>query len=122
MKRDLDAIRRILLDLEATESTSERWTLPLEGVPDELAAHNAMLLLDAALVEGNVTPRPGGRPPLVMLSRLTWAGHDFLDAAREPARWERVRELAAKAGGVTFDVLKAWLVAAIPNPFRGAHP
>lgn len=117
MKRDMDVVRRILLELEAAPLPMAGWRPPMEGVPDEVAAYNAVQAIDAGLVLGNVTGIMGSRTPHVILTRLTWAGHDFLDAAREPGRWERVKGLAAQAGGVTFDVLKSWLVAAIPNPF-----
>jgi hypothetical protein len=44
--------------------------------------------------------------------RLTWEGHEFLDAARDDTRWKRawtiVRE---KAGSVTVDVLKQVLTS-----------
>jgi hypothetical protein len=44
------------------------------------------------------------------LGRLTWLGHEFLEASREPSRWEKAKEISRKAGGLTvgmmLDVLK----------------
>ena len=43
---------------------------------------------------------------------LTWAGHDFMDAARDEHRWDRAkRTIKEKAGAVGFEVLKAVLVS-----------
>jgi hypothetical protein len=41
------------------------------------------------------------------LSHLTWAGHDFADAARDDSRWAKATAVVKeRAGTVTFDVLK----------------
>jgi Hypothetical protein (DUF2513) len=45
-----------------------------------------------------------GNPPTIVPLRLTWAGHEFLDAAREPSRWEKARDLVLKAGGATLPI------------------
>ncbi|WOD13575.1 DUF2513 domain-containing protein [Paraburkholderia kirstenboschensis] len=37
--------------------------------------------------------------------RLTWAGHDFLDAMRSPDVWNRIRQAASAAGGFPVDLL-----------------
>ena len=42
---------------------------------------------------------------------MTWAGHEFLDAAREGTRWNQAKELVKKRGsGMMFEVLKTVLV------------
>ena len=38
--------------------------------------------------------------------RLTWAGHDYLDAVRDPEIWKQTRAGAEKVGGFTIDLLK----------------
>lgn len=42
--------------------------------------------------------------------KLTWEGHEFLDAAREDTRWNKAKEVAAKTGSLTFSMLKEVLV------------
>jgi hypothetical protein len=44
-----------------------------------------------------------------VVTDLTWAGHDFLEAAREPERWEKAQGIFTKMGGVTLDVAKSVL-------------
>jgi len=41
---------------------------------------------------------------------LTWAGHDFLDAARNERAWEFAKRSISKVGTVAFDVTKALLI------------
>jgi hypothetical protein len=42
----------------------------------------------------------------VHVSGLTWEGHDFLDAVRDPEVWKRTMDGAGKMGGWTFGLLK----------------
>lgn len=37
---------------------------------------------------------------------LTWHGHEFLDAIRDPEVWKKTKNGALAAGGFTFDLLK----------------
>jgi len=42
---------------------------------------------------------------------LTWDGHEFLDAARNPSLWERAKCTALKqTGGLSLEVLKSVLI------------
>ena len=40
-------------------------------------------------------------------TRLTWAGHEFLDAARDDTRWQKAKRFVIeKTGSLSFDLLK----------------
>jgi len=71
-----------------------------EFTEDELREH-AHLLEDAGLAEYSFTMK--GPPDI---KRLTWAGHDFLDALRSKNVWEETKKIAEGAGGWSFDMLK----------------
>jgi hypothetical protein len=44
--------------------------------------------------------------------RLTWQGHDFLDAARSDTLWENAKKLTLEqTGGLSLDLLKAALLS-----------
>ena len=45
-----------------------------------------------------------------MPKRLTMAGHDFLDAARNEENWIAGKRLLDQAGGVSFALLKGLLI------------
>ncbi len=38
--------------------------------------------------------------------QLTWQGHDFIDAVRDPEVWRRTKDGAPKVGGWTFGLIK----------------
>ncbi len=111
MRRDMDLIRRICLavqDLPPGGNLKE-----LDGVAEEVFWEHAKLLLDAGYVEGKALPYLGGGG-FAMLSRLTWAGQDFADAARNDTLWARAKEkFIASGASFTVDLLKDWLKAEI---------
>ena len=46
-----------------------------------------------------------------MITSVTWAGYEFLDAARSDTVWNRAKSaVITGAGGLAFDVLKAVLI------------
>lgn len=102
MIRDLETIRSLLLKAEAS-----REAFPCES-PEEI--YNAVLLSDAGLIEARFAPPT--MPTAAMILRLTWQGHDFLDAARNETIWNTAKEKFLKPGiswtfSIVFDFLKA---------------
>lgn len=111
MKRDMDLVREILLYLEEHASPDQ----PLQGVQigerseHEITEH-VHLLVEAGLIEAENADTMDGECWLPQ--RLTWAGHEFLDAARDAGRWARARDTIKKSGGtLSFDLVKALLIA-----------
>jgi len=106
MKRDMELIRGLLLELEGEEPKPDlaKWS-------DKQKAYHAALLVEAGLANGNsIENYYQEEKRAVELHRLTWAGHEFLDAARDEKRWKKVLSVVAKAGGsVTFPILKQLL-------------
>lgn len=109
MKRDLDLIRELLLRLEATNlQISEPMpqfvmpqTLTEPGEDLDNITYHLHLLCDARFVEPYLLA--GNR--FIGVTRLTWAGCDFLDSVRDEKIWRRTKEGAAKAGGFTVELL-----------------
>src|SRR5215813_3685824 len=105
MKRDMDIVRHLLLWVESDRTLQ----LPSD-VTQETFAYHAQLMIDAGLIEGTVHygSRRGIRAPDAFhIQRLTWAGHDFLEAARNDTVWRTAKEKILKPGvSWTFDLLK----------------
>ncbi|ATG38555.1 DUF2513 domain-containing protein [Phaeobacter piscinae] len=109
MKRDMDVIRNVLLELEKLEYLPNghhdlrgKGTLHIEGVDcSEISAH-LELLLDAGLYKS-----VSGNPHWQKFRSLTWEGCDFLDSVRDDQIWAETKKGAAAAGSFTFDLLKA---------------
>jgi Hypothetical protein (DUF2513) len=105
MKRDMDLIRMLLIQKETGEAPPE-----LANYPGPLIAYNVALMKDAGLIEAAIAKGPDGTPSGAVIIRLTWAGHDFLDAARNDTVWRAAKEKVLKPGvSWTFDLLKETL-------------
>ena len=107
MKRDMNIIRLLLLQQEGQEVDLSSYT------EDQLIYH-AALLIEAGLVDGSIIPGEEGYPAMTTVNRMTWSGHDFLDAARNDSVWKKVTSGFAQKGlSTTFDLLKIALEKAI---------
>ena len=109
MKRDLDLCRGILLALEQSQAIAPSF-IEVPGYSREQIAYHEQLLADAGLVVCDNASC--GQHPMAMTfpsRRLSWEGHEFLDASRPADRWQKAKAIAERAGGLTFEVLKTVL-------------
>lgn len=90
MKRDMDLIREILLRTENEEEYPEAE----KGV----IVHHLDLCIEAGLLKGELLPGIDSTPRGAAVERLTWAGYEFLDAARTESVWKAVKAGVSKAG------------------------
>jgi hypothetical protein len=107
MKRDLDLIKELMLAFEKMPPGEVAQTLQMEVEYDavEVLEHVA-LLVQAGLLEGECHPDPsmeGGG--FFAIHRVTWSGHDFLDAVRNDSVWNATKERLKKVGSWTFDLV-----------------
>ena len=110
MKRDMDLVRELLLRFEGEERKTRLRDVTFDDrEPREIDDH-LHILDDAGLIR--IAKNPDGTFSARTVVRLTWSGHDFLDAARDQDRWDQAKALIAdKATAVPFEVLKATLVS-----------
>jgi hypothetical protein len=114
MKRDMDLLREILRveESDRTEKLGDKYT-------QEQIAYHVQLLIDVGFIEGKVaSDSRGGRqiPVVYFITRLTMAGHDFLDAARENKVWEKAKGTFREKGvGWTVELLKAVCVQIVKS-------
>jgi hypothetical protein len=108
MKRDMELVRKILQGAEALDyeqgEPPERYRA---GTPEE--AYQIALMKDAGLVEADIETT-NGIPSEATITRLTWAGHDFLDSSRDNKVWKMAKEHVIRPGASwTFSLLLEWL-------------
>jgi len=106
VKRDMDLIRQILLDVE---DTGPNEMIPsVDGYDSAAFAYSVSLMEQAGLVEATVAMASGHIPVKASVYSLTWDGHDFLDAIRNDTLWASIKSrLTETVGSVSFDVLKS---------------
>jgi hypothetical protein len=114
VKRDLDLIRRILLAAESAEDFSLTCAqLATDAEPERVVARHVYLLQEAGMLQANLlSSHHVGGAQSGSIDRLTWAGHEFLDAARNDKVWAKAkRTVFEQLGGAPFEVIKALLIS-----------
>lgn len=108
MKRNWDAIRGLLTKVEACTLPTEM--VRLSDFPSEQAAevsYHMALLIDAGLVNGQMIKTIGPDIEDFFAQKLTWEGHEFLDAIRSDTVWQKTKNVFAEQGiSMTFDLVK----------------
>jgi len=108
MTRDWDKIREILIKLE--ELPAGNGNLNLSDFDTNKAyeySYNTELLIEAGLIHGSMSKTFGVQANGFIAIRLTWEGHEFLDAIRSDSVWEKTKA-SFKNGGLsmTLDLVK----------------
>ena len=102
MKRDMNLIRLQLLETEGEDPKPD-----LSAYTEEQLVYHSALLIEAGLVHGEVVLDGNGQPVGTVTAPLTWAGHEFLDAARNDTIWHKASERIKKSGvDVTISLMK----------------
>ena len=111
MKRDMDLIRQILMEIEKHREPLGSFSLDIENhSPDEISYH-VKLLAEAGLVEALDMSSFSGFE--WQATSLTWHGHEFLDAARDETVWNKTKAVVqAQGGSLPFDVIKGLVAKA----------
>jgi len=107
MNRNWDVVREILIRLEEAEADD---CLRISGFPTERAqeiSYHVELLIEAGLVAGQMAKTLGHGPHDFFVERLTWNGHEFLDAIRSNTIWQKTKSsFTSKGLSMTFDLIK----------------
>ncbi len=112
MKRNMETVRALLLRLESLPMKSASSIvmisaadkqLSIEGISPQEVDYHLALIVEQNLIEcaGN-----GLLNGAIAFRRLTWEGHDFVDAVRDDEIWRKTKAGAEQAGGLTFDLVK----------------
>ena len=105
MKRDMDLVRDILFEVEKQDGSGSWMKVVLEGRSEDEINYHLLLLKDAGYLDAAVLQ--DGVRAIVQPLRLTWTGHEFLNAARSSKLWEGAKEFALKTTGtLTLEGLK----------------
>jgi hypothetical protein len=118
MKRDMELVRLLLLQYEAGSPPAE-----LENYEHQEIIYNLVLMMDAGLIDAYPLEGNDVLPRGFMNVRLTWAGHDFLDAARNDTVWNKAKDEFLKPGiSWTFSILLEWLKQEARKKILGVPP
>ena len=91
MKRDMDLVRRILIEIEEKDNE-----IQIEGYSPEQINYHIRLLLEAELIRATDVSSFDGEEYLI--DGLTWQGHEFLDQARSETVWNKAKKFLSEKG------------------------
>jgi hypothetical protein len=112
LKRDVELIRKMVFAIEDAPTGFAPQRLDFEGYTPSQVGYHAYLLIDAGLAKGTEVTTLGSPGPEALITTLTWEGHEFAEAARDPDRWRQAMKIVKdKGGSVTLDVLKQLLIS-----------
>lgn len=106
MKRDMELFRELLLAIESDcKDGLLGYQLLPEGTWEPVSVfYNLELMMDAGFIEAR---KLDGE--VISVERMTWAGHEFLDIARDETIWKKAKTILKNKGialeGVGFGML-----------------
>jgi hypothetical protein len=107
MKRNWETIRELLLKVQECSLPTDK--VRLNCFPQERAAavsYHMALLIEAGLVNGEVNHTIGPEVKDFFVQRLTWEGHEFLDAIRSDTVWQKTKKAFSEQGvSMTFELV-----------------
>lgn len=113
MKRDPELIRKLLIFFEDKPDCTliDAKTIQIDGHDPVTIQYHLDLMYEAGFLSGEpLLSSSSDRLIGVVPSRLTWKGHEFLDAARNNTIWSQAKEmLRAKSMTVSIEVLQQLL-------------
>ncbi|QAB01152.1 MULTISPECIES: DUF2513 domain-containing protein [Agrobacterium tumefaciens complex] len=107
MKRDMDLVRDLLLQIEEfDQGFGGDVEIETGDHEPQVVAEHLRLLLEARLIKGDAVPDDQYEFDHIVPTRLTWSGHDFLASVRDPEIWKKTKEGALSAKGFTLELLR----------------
>ena len=119
MKRDMDLIRKILLKIEESPEFSFIRPFNIEEYDNNQVVYHIILLDEAGLIKAR-DASAGGNNYCWIPDRLSWAGHEFLEASRDERRWEKAKSMIFdKGGNLAFSLLENLLLQLMTKAVLG---
>lgn len=102
MKRDMELVRLILLEVEKSDRAYvDIETMACDQYPLAVIGYHVELMAAHGLLDANVSKAFGGVVVGGTVKALTWEGCDYLDAIRDEGVWRRTKKAVSEAVGDT---------------------
>ena len=116
MKRQMELIRKILGHIEEKGSRQPMSDIEIPGYENDEVEYHLLIMSEANLIKADFTLMTDGREKLHYVYRLTWEGHEFLDASKNTNVWRKVKsQINEKGMDVPFEVFKGILMVAVKS-------
>lgn len=120
MKRDMDLVREILLQIEKQYISTTITNLEIEGYDMATVAYHCKILHEEGLISDYRAQYANGDIYYFGVGALTWKGNDYLDKVRDNSIWEKTKDTIKKKGlPLVFDTIKTISTAFITAAAEG---
>lgn len=120
MKRDMDLVRLILLEIEDKYSSTAIYDLAVDGYDTETVAYHCKILYEAGLISDYKAQYADNEIYVFGVGSLTWGGNDFLEKIRDDSQWKKVKETITQKGlPLAIDTIKSVANALISATVEG---
>lgn len=115
MRRDMDLVRLILLEIESSEN-DEIEDFNIDGYDISSVKYNGELLLQAGLIDKFYEDKMGE----LVAGQLTWEGCDYLDKIRDNSIWKKTKDAIKEKGlPLVVDTIKTISTAFVTATAEG---
>lgn len=120
MKRNMDLVREILLEIEKQYVSTAIYNLKVEGYDTETIAYHCKILYEAGLISDYKAQYADSTIYSFGVGSLTWAGNDYLDKVRDNSIWKKTKDAITQKGlPLVFDTIKTISTAFITATAEG---
>lgn len=110
MKKNMDLIREILLQMETHGHGYFNAHFQLPNYTDEEIGYHGYLMKEAGLIQAMDATTMNSSSPCAIPVSITWQGYEFIEDSRDPNVWAQTKQIIDKVGGASIgiwtDVLK----------------
>ena len=107
MKRDLDLVRQLMLQIEALPA-GPAVQYRMSEIEDPVLLAHLELLIEAGLVNGKIARSHGARGDVISVAGLTWQGHEWVEMVRSQSVWNETKSAVLDQGvPLTFELTRA---------------
>ncbi len=112
MTRDMELVRKILLEVQARTDLRPR-VVEISGYDPLIVERHVSLLFKA--LEGIPKPSASPGPPAIFVADSSWEGHDFISALNNDGVWAKMKQSlsAADLATLPLTIIKDAAVAAL---------
>lgn len=117
MKRDMELVRKILLDIEGrfVHAPLRSSDIAMDGYSIEEIGYHLRILADGGLIYVIDMTSSESTAFTCCVKGIAWQGHDFLDSVRNDGVWSHTKEALKPFGSASFEVVKSIAVAYISS-------
>ena len=98
MKRNMDLVRLILLEIENIYQSTAIYNLTIDGYDAEMIAYHCKIIHEAGLISEYKAQYADNKLYGFGVGSLTWDGNDFLDKIRDDSQWKKIKDAITEKG------------------------